>query len=249
MWHTLDLTEVVRKLRSNINYGITNEEAKIRLEKYGKNKIEGKKKESFFIKFIKQFNDIMIIILIISALVSAIVTKIEGAGDYLDSIIIISIVGLNALMGALQESKAEKSIEALKQMSTPVVKVKREGSILSIPSEEVVIGDVVLLEAGNYVPADCRIIKSYNLKIEESSLTGENVPILKDENVKLKQDCNIGDMLNMAFGTTIITNGNAEAMVTETGMETKVGKIAKMIISDESPETPIQKSWAKLEKH
>lgn len=248
MWHTLDLTEVVRKLRSNINYGITNEEAKIRLEKYGKNKIEGKKKESFFIKFIKQFNDIMIIILIISALVSAIVTKIEGAGDYLDSIIIISIVGLNALMGALQESKAEKSIEALKQMSTPVVKVKREGSILSIPSEEVVIGDVVLLEAGNYVPADCRIIKSYNLKIEESSLTGENVPILKDENVKLKQDCNIGDMLNMAFGTTIITNGNAEAIVTETGMETKVGKIAKMIISDESPETPIQKKLGQVGK-
>ena len=246
MWHTLDLTEVVRKLRSNINYGITNEEAKIRLEKYGKNKIEGKKKESFFIKFIKQFNDIMIIILIISALVSAIVTKIEGAGDYLDSIIIISIVGLNALMGALQESKAEKSIEALKQMSTPVVKVKREGSILNIPSEEVVIGDVVLLEAGNYVPADCRIIKSYNLKIEESSLTGENVPILKDENVKLKQDCNIGDMLNMAFGTTIITNGNAEAIVTETGMETKVGKIAKMIISDESPETPIQKKLGQV---
>lgn len=247
MWHTLDLTDLVRKLRSNINYGITNEEAKQRLEKYGKNKIEDKKRENFLMKFIKQFNDIMIIILIISAMVSAIVTKLEGAGDYLDSIIIITIVILNALMGALQEAKAEKSIDALKQMSTPVVKVKREGNILSIPSEEVVIGDIVLLEAGNYVPADCRIIKSYNLKIEESSLTGENVPILKDENVKLKSDCNIGDMLNMAFGTTIITNGTAEAIVTETGMNTKVGKIAKMIIEDESPETPIQKkigsSW------
>ena len=248
MWHTLDLTDLVRKLRSNINYGITNEEAKQRLEKYGKNKIEDKKRETFFIKFIKQFNDIMIIILIISAMVSAIVTKVEGAGDYLDSIIIITIVILNALMGALQEAKAEKSIDALKQMSTPVVKVKREGNILSIPSEEVVIGDIVLLEAGNYVPADCRIIKSYNLKIEESSLTGENVPILKDENIKLKSDCNIGDMLNMAFGTTIITNGTAEAIVTETGMNTKVGKIAKMIIEDESPQTPIQKKLGQVGK-
>lgn len=248
MWHTLDITDVVRKLKSNLNYGITNEEAKIRLEKYGKNKIEDKKRESIFVKFIKQFNDIMIIILIISALISAIVTKLDGTNDYLDSIIIISIVVLNAIMGALQEAKAEKSIDALKQMSSPVVKVKREGNIISIPCEEVVIGDLVLLEAGNYVPADCRIIKSYNLKIEESSLTGENVPILKDENVKLNQDCNIGDMLNMAFGTTIITNGTAEAIVTETGMETKVGKIAKMIIDDESPETPIQKKLGQVGK-
>lgn len=248
MWHTLDLTVLVKKLRSNIMYGITNEEAKYRLEKYGKNKIEDNKRENVFIKFLKQFNDIMIIILIISAIVSAIITKIEGVGDYLDSIIIITIVVLNAFMGALQELKAEKSIEALKQMSTPVVKVKREGNILSIPSEDVVIGDIILLETGNYVPADCRIIKSYNLKIEESSLTGETVPILKDENVKLKSDCNIGDMLNMAFGTTIITNGSGEAIVTETGMNTKVGKIAKMIIEDESPETPIQKKLGQVGK-
>ena len=248
MWHTLDLSDLVRKLRSNINYGITNEEAKERLEKYGKNKIEDKKKETIFMKFIKQFNDIMIIILIISAIISAIVTKIDGSNDYLDSIIIITIVMLNAIMGALQEAKAEKSIDALKQMSTPVVKVKREGNILTIPSEEVVIGDLVLLEAGNYVPADCRIIKSYNLKIEESSLTGETVPIQKDENVKLRSDCNIGDMLNMAFGTTIITNGSGEAIVTETGMNTKVGKIAKMIIEDESPETPIQKKLGQVGK-
>ena len=248
MWHTLDLSDLVRKLRSNINYGITNEEAKERLEKYGKNKIEDKKKETIFMKFIKQFNDIMIIILIISAIISAIVTKIDGSNDYIDSIIIITIVMLNAIMGALQEAKAEKSIDALKQMSTPVVKVKREGNIVTIPNEDVVIGDLVLLEAGNYVPADCRIIKSYNLKIEESSLTGETVPIQKDENVKLKSDCNIGDMLNMAFGTTIITNGSGEAIVTETGMNTKVGKIAKMIIEDESPETPIQKKLGQVGK-
>ena len=248
MWHTLEIGDLVRKLRSNINYGITEEEAKIRLEKYGKNKIEDKKKENILVRFLKQFNDIMIIILIISAVISAIVTKMEGSNDYLDSIIIVSIVVLNALMGTIQELKAEKSIEALKKMSTPVVKVKRAGNILNIPSEDVVIGDIVLLEAGNYVPADCRIIKSYNLKIEESSLTGETVPILKDENVKLNSDCNIGDMLNMAFGTTIITNGTAEAIVIETGMNTKVGKIAKMIIEDESPETPIQRKLGQVGK-
>lgn len=248
MWHTYDIGNLIYKLKSNLLYGISNEEAQKRLEKYGKNKIEDKKKESIFIKFIKQFNDIMIIILIISAIVSAAVAKIEGSGDYIDSIIIISIVILNAIMGTVQEAKAEKSIDALKKMSTPVAKVKREGNIITVPSEEIVIGDIIILEAGNYVPADCRIIKSYNLKIEESSLTGETIPILKDENVKLKGDCNIGDMVNMAFGTTIITNGTAEAVVVETGMNTKVGKIANMIINDESPETPIQKKLGQIGK-
>ena len=248
MWHTYDIGNLIYKLKSNLLYGISNEEAQKRLEKYGKNKIEDKKKESIFVKFIKQFNDIMIIILIISAIVSAAVAKLEGSGDYIDSIIIISIVILNAIMGTVQEAKAEKSIDALKKMSTPVAKVKREGNIITVPSEEIVIGDIIILEAGNYVPADCRIIKSYNLKIEESSLTGETIPILKDENVKLKGDCNIGDMVNMAFGTTIITNGNAEAVVVETGMNTKVGKIANMIINDESPETPIQKKLGQIGK-
>ena len=248
MWHTYDIGNLIYKLKSNLLYGISNEEAQKRLEKYGKNKIEDKKKESIFIKFIKQFNDIMIIILIISAIVSAAVAKLEGSGDYIDSIIIISIVILNAIMGTVQEAKAEKSIDALKKMSTPVAKVKREGNIITVPSEEIVIGDIIILEAGNYVPADCRIIKSYNLKIEESSLTGETIPILKDENVKLKGDCNIGDMVNMAFGTTIITNGSAEAVVVETGMNTKVGKIANMIINDESPETPIQKKLGQIGK-
>ena len=248
MWHTLDITDLSRKLKSNLLYGITNEEAKNRLEKYGKNNIEDKKRENILIKFIKQFNDIMIIILIISAVVSAFVTKIEGSGDYLDSIIILSIVVLNALLGTIQEAKAEKSIDALKQMSTPTAKVKREGNIINIPSEEIVVGDIVILETGNYVPADCRLIKSYNLKIEESSLTGETVPVQKDEHVKLSNQCSVGDMLNMAFGTTIITNGSGEAIVVETGMNTKVGKIAKMIIEDESPETPIQKKLGQVGK-
>ncbi len=248
MWHTMEISDLARKLKSNLLYGITDEEAKLRNEKYGKNKIEDNKKEHILVKFVKQFDDIMIIILIVSAIISAVVTKIEGSNDYLDSIIIVSIVVLNAIMGTIQEAKAERSIEALKQMSTPTATVKREGNIINIPSEDIAIGDIVMLEAGNYVPADCRIIKAYNLKIEESSLTGETVPVLKNENARLSTDCNIGDMTNMAFGTTIITNGSGEAIVVETGMNTKVGKIAKMIIDDESPETPIQKRLGQVGK-
>lgn len=248
MWHTMEVADLARKLGSNLLYGITEEEAKKRMEQYGKNQIEDKKKENIFIKFIKQFDDVMIIILIISAFISAVVTRIEGSNDYIDSIIMISLVIINAIIGTIQEARAEKSIEALKKMSTPTVSVKREGNILNIPSEEIVIGDIVILEAGNYVPADCRIIKSYNLKIEESSLTGETVPVLKDASARLNSNCSIGDMTNMAFGTTIITNGSGEAIVTETGMETKVGKIAKMIIEDESPETPIQKKLGQVGK-
>lgn len=187
MWHTSDLTDLARKLKSNLLYGITDDEAKIRFELNGKNEIEDKKRENVLIKFIKQFNDIMIIILVISAVISATITKIEGTGDYLDSIIILSIVVLNAIMGTVQEARAEKSIDALKKMSTPTAKVKRAGNIIDIPSREVVVGDIVILESGNYVPADCRLIKTFNLKIEESALTGETIPVEKNEKVKLNR--------------------------------------------------------------
>lgn len=248
MWHTLDKTDVSRKLGTNLLYGIDKDEAQKRLEMYGKNRIADKKKDPIILKFIRQFNDIMIIILIISALVSAVVTRMNGSNDYLDSIIIIALVVINALMGTIQEARAEKSIEALKKMSTPTAKVKRAGEILNIPSENVVVGDFIILEAGNFVPADCRLIKAFNLKIEESSLTGETVPVLKDADAVLSNDCNIGDMVNMAFETSIVTNGSGEAIVTETGMNTKVGKIAEMIIENEAPETPIQKKLGQVGK-
>lgn len=241
MWHTLELSDLVRKLNSNLIYGITEEEAKARLEKHGKNCFKDKKKENILIKFIKQFNDIMIIILIMSAAISAFITKFQGSGDYIDSIIIIGIVVMNAIIGTVQEAKAEKAIEALKKLSAPSAKVKRAGNIYNVASEDIVVGDLIILEAGNYVPADCRITKAFNLKIEESSLTGETVSVLKDEKVKHKDNCSVGDMTNMAFCTTIVTGGSGEAIVTETGMNTMVGKIAEMIIEDESPETPIQK--------
>lgn len=248
MWQSFNVGEVARKLRTNIERGLSKEEAENRRNKHGPNKLEEKKKENIFIRFIKEFKDFMIIILIIAAIISAVVSYIQGQNDYIDSIIIIAIVVLNAIMGLVQEAKAEKSLEALKDMSAPVAKVRRDGRILTIKGTEVVPGDIVLLEAGNYVPADCRLINSYNLKVEESSLTGETVPVTKDAEVLLDSKTPIGDTLNMAFANTIVVNGHAEAIVTEIGMNTKVGQIAKMIITNEAPETPIQRKLGEVGK-
>ncbi|NLC87245.1 MAG: calcium-translocating P-type ATPase, PMCA-type [Clostridiaceae bacterium] len=248
MWHTKTIQEIENTLKTNLKEGINDQEAKKRLESFGKNKLNNKKKENIFIKFIKQFNDFMIIILIIAAIISAIVSKYNGSNDYMDSIIIIAIVIFNSIIGLIQETKAEKSLEALKKMTAPLAKVKRNGETMSISSEEVVPGDIILLEAGNYIPADGRLILSSNLKIEESSLTGETVPSLKDSNIVLKKEETIGDMINMVFSTTIVVNGHGEAIVTETGMNTKVGKIANMIIENKAPQTPIQNKLAKVGK-
>ena len=190
----------------------------------------------------------MIIILIIASIVSAIVSKMQGENDYIDSIIIIVIVVLNALMGLIQETKAEKSIEALKNMTAPMAKVRRNGKIEEVSSKEIVPGDIVVLEAGNYVPADCRLISSFNLKIEESALTGETEPANKNSKEVLLENIPIGDMNNMAFSNTIVVNGHAEAVVVETGMNTTIGKIAHMIIDNEAPQTPIQKKLAQVGK-
>ena len=249
MWHEKNIYEVIREKKTNEKIGLTTKEVENRKKESGLNQIRESKKESIIKKFIKQFNDFMIIILIIASIISLVLAKIEGSKDYIDSIIIIAIVIFNAILGLIQESKAEKSIEALKKMSSPTAKVKRDGKIKEVASEELVPGDIVILEAGKFVPADCRLINSYNLKIEEAALTGENIPVEKDANRILKKDIPIGDMVNMAFSTTIVTEGHGEAVVTETGMDTKVGKIADMITKDQSPETPIQKRLAEVGKN
>ena len=248
MWYTLSTKEVEKQMQTNIEFGLNEKQVEDKQNKFGLNKLEEKKKESIVIKFIKQFNDFMIIILIIASIISAVVARLEGSNDYFDSIIIIAIVVFNAIMGLVQEAKAEKSLEALKKMTAPTCRIKRNGKISTIKSEQIVPGDIVLLEAGNYVPADCRLISSSNLKIEESSLTGETVPVLKEANSILKEKTALGDMVNMAFSTTIVVNGHGEAIVTDIGMNTKVGKIAKMIITNEAPETPIQKKLGEVGK-
>ena len=248
MWHTKEIDKIEREFETNVNFGLSEKQVEERKLKYGENKLADKKKENMIIKFLKQFNDFMIIILIIASIISAVVAKLEGSGDYIDSIIIIAIVVFNSIMGLIQETKAEKALEALKTMTAPVSKVKRDGKIVTVKGTELVPGDIVILEAGNYVPADARLISSSNLKVEESSLTGETVPVLKEANTILKNDIPIGDTINMVFSSTIVVNGHGEAIVTETGMNTKVGKIAKMIITAEAPQTPIQKKLGEVGK-
>ena len=248
MYYTLDGKEVCKRFGVNPEKGLAEKEILKRSEKFGKNKLDEKKKDSIFIKFIKQFNDFMILILIAASIISAVIAKVQGTGDYLDSIIIIAIVIFNAIMGLVQENKAEKSLEALKKMSAPKATVLRNGRQKIVDSEDVVPGDIILLEAGCYVPADCRLVESYNLKIEESTLTGETVPQEKQVESILKHNIPIGDIKNMAFATTIVVNGHAKAVVTDIGMNTKVGHIAKLIIEDESPQTPIQQKLEQVGK-
>ncbi len=248
MWHTMSKEEIARKLNTNTKNGLNENEAKKRLNIYGENILKEKKKESFLKKFIKQFNDFMIITLIIAAIISCILSFLNQSNDYLDSIIIVVIVVFNALIGLIQENKAEKSIEALKKLSSPTTKVKRNSKIITIDSKDLVPGDIIILETGALVPADCYLYEAYNLKVEESALTGETVPVLKEANIKLKEKIAIGDIKNMVFSSTIITNGHAEAIVVDTGMNTKVGKIADMIISDSAPSTPLQKRLSNVGK-
>lgn len=249
MWHTKNIKEIERELRTNINTGLGDKDVQIRQDEFGKNKIEEGKKESLLVKFLNQFKDFMIIILIIAAIISAVVSYIEGTGDYFDSIIIIAIVVFNGIMGLIQEAKAEKSIEALKKMSALVAKVRRNGKVLTVNGEDIVPGDIVILETGCYVPADIRLINTYNLKVEESSLTGETEAVEKDENALFNnQKVPLGDMKNMVFAGTAIVNGHAEGIVTNIGMNTEVGKIASMIITNEAPQTPIQKKLSEVGK-
>ena len=248
MWQTLRINEIENKLNTNLKDGLSKDEVEKRRKEYGENKLEGKKKESIFVRFIKQFNDFMIIILIIASIISALVSKFQGENDYIDSIIIIAIVVLNAIMGLIQEAKAEKSIESLKKLTPQIAKVTRNGIFQEIEVSSLVPGDLIELEAGNYVPADCRLIECYNLKIEESSLTGETEAVEKNSGQIYKENIPLGDMKNMAFMGSIVVNGHGKAIVTETGMQTKIGKIAGMITEEESPETPIQKKLSEVGK-
>ena len=245
MWHTKNIKEIEKELRTNIKTGLGDKDVQIRQDEFGKNKIEEGKKESLLVKFLNQFKDFMIIILIIAAIISAVVSYMEGTGDYFDSIIIIAIVVFNGIMGLIQEA----SIEALKKMSAPVAKVRRNGKALTVNGEDIVPGDIVILETGCYVPADIRLINTYNLKLEESSLTGETEAVEKDENAVFNnQKVPLGDMKNMVFAGTAVVNGHAEGIVTNIGMNTEVGKIASMIITNEAPQTPIQKKLSEVGK-
>jgi len=246
-WYTLNQEEIIAELNSNED-GLNNSEAKKRLNENGYNKLKEAKKRGLILRFVDQFKNVMIIVLIVAALLSSVLSIIENE-PLTDTIIILVVVMLNAILGVAQESKAEKAIEALKSMSLPYIKVKREGKILSIKVEEIVIGDIVLIEAGDYIPADMRIIENHSLKIEESSLTGESVPVDKsEETLKSDKQFALGDRINMLYSGSSCVYGRGEAIVTETGMNTELGKIAEAISGIDSEETPLQKKMRELSK-
>ena len=248
-WFNKTVDETVNELKTNEESGLTTEEVNTRKEKYGLNELAAKKKKSTFVKFLEQFKDFMIIVLIISAVISGIVgVKQEGLSGMTDTIIILVVIIANAIIGVLQENKAEKSLEALQKLSSHVAKVMRNGKLLTIPSRELVPGDVVILETGDYVPADLRIIEAVNLKAQESALTGESVPVEKMAARIEDEKVGIGDRINMLFASSLITYGRGKAIVVETGMNTEVGKIANIINSAEEGETPLQAKLDKLGK-
>ena len=246
-WFNKSIEDVEKELNTNVENGLTLEEVKKRQEKYGYNELKATKKKTLLQRFIDQFKDFSIIVLIIAALVSGVVGIAEGEG-ITDTIIILIVVIVNAIIGVTQESKAEKSLEALQKLTDHASKVIRNGEIIVIPAKELVPGDVVALDTGDYIPADLRIIEAINLKSQEASLTGESVPVEKTTNVISEKEIGIGDRTNILFSSSLVTYGRGKGIVVETGMTTEVGKIAGMINNTEKQETPLQQKLNKLGK-
>ena len=246
-WFNKSTQEVEKELNTNIESGLNGNEVNDARSKYGYNELKSKKKKSLIVKFFEQFKDFMIIVLIISAIVSGIVGVAEGEG-LTDTIIILIVVILNAIIGVIQENKAEKSLEALKKLSNHVAKVIRNGKLEIVESRQLVPGDIVVLDTGDYVPADLRIIESINLKSQESALTGESVPVEKISDIIEDKNIGIGDRANMLFSSSLITYGRGKGIVVETGMNTEVGKIAGIINETENTQTPLQLKLNKLGK-
>ena len=243
MWFSKSPEEIINELNVKPATGLSAAEAQGRLEKHGQNRLKGKPKKSIIQRFFAQLQDVLIYVLLGAAVITI------AVGEGIDAIIILMVVFLNATIGVIQESKAEKAIEALEKMTTPRSLVRRDGEVREINSENVVVGDIVILDAGRYVPADLRLIESANLQIEESALTGESVPA--EKNAKdLHEDPKtpIGDKSNMAFMSTLTTYGRGEGVVIATAMETEIGKIAKILDEDAGAMTPLQKRLGELGK-
>ncbi len=244
LFYTQNTDEVLNELDSS-KEGLSTAEAKKRLTDFGRNELEEDEKRGLLAKFLDQFKDLMIIILLVAAALSVIT---EGTEGLTDAIIILAVVILNAAFGVYQEGQAEAAIEALKSMSSPIARVRRDGHISEIDSKELVPGDIVMLEAGDVVPADMRLLKSASLKIEEAALTGESVPVEKDLSTKVAADAGIGDRLNMAYQNSNVTYGRGSGVITNTGMYTEVGKIADMLANADETDTPLKQNLNQLSK-
>ncbi len=247
-----DSAKVVEDVKSDGTYGLSSAEAKKRLERDGLNKLKEAKKDPLWKRFFAQMADPMIIMLIVAAVISALTGMAQGDADFADVIIICFVVVVNAVLGVVQESKAEEALAALQEMSAAQSKVIRDGQVVTVPSSELVVGDIVVLEAGDSVPADCRIIESASMKIEEAALTGESVPANKIaaelELVAGAEDIPLGDRKNMCYMGSTVVYGRGRAVVVATGMNTEMGKIADALTQAEDEETPLQKKLDELSK-
>ncbi|MCE5257228.1 MAG: HAD-IC family P-type ATPase, partial [Spirochaetaceae bacterium] len=233
-WYTESIGSTVEELGANTESGLTSTEAQKRLEEYGPNILKGKKPKSMFRLFLEQFNNYLIYILMAAAVISVLL------GEVSDAIIILVVVLINAIVGVVQESKAEKAIEALKKLSSPHAIVVRDGRQEEIQAEEVVPGDLIIVDAGRTIPCDLRWIETVNLKVEEASLTGESVPVEKDASYIADEEAPLGDRLNMGYLSTIATYGRGRGIAVKTGMETELGNIAEMLEAEPQEQTPLQ---------
>lgn len=245
LWFTKSKEEVLRSLDTNAAAGLSSQEVEKRLQSFGRNELEVKKKESLLKKVIGQLEDPMIIVLLIAAFLSYVSSGFE---DWIDSVIILLIVVINAIISISQENNANKSLEALQKMSAPLAKVIRNGKLEHVEAATLVPGDIIELEAGDLVPADVRILSAANLKADESAMTGESVPVNKKALEALPEDTVLADRKNMLISSTVITNGRATCVVTSTGMKTEVGRIANMLISEDDNTTPLQRKMAEISK-
>lgn len=238
--HSVGWREAAERLETNPERGLSGEEARKRLARYGKNEIQQAKRKNLLMRFLDQFKDFMVLILLASAGVSFLVSRMRGDNEYIDSIIILAIVLCNAVIGMIQEMKADKAIAALQKLSSPHARVLRDGRRRTVESWELVPGDVVILSAGDLVPADIRLIKSVELRAEESALTGESVPAEKDAGSVCAEDAPLAERKNMVFASTGVASGAGVGLVAATGMDTGMGRIAKMLEGESAPQTPLQ---------
>ncbi len=230
---------VLKEMKTSIN-GLSTAESNARIEEYGENKLSEKKKKSAIIVFLEQFKDLLVIILLIAAIISGV------TGEWAGMAVIFVVIIMNAILGTVQYLKAEKSLDALKKLSAPSAKVMRDGEVVTIPSEQVTIGDIIVLEAGDLIVADGRIIENYSLQVNESSLTGESTAVEKTDSVIEGENVALGDQVNMVFSGSLVTYGRAIMVVTAVGMQTEIGKIAKLMNETGEKLTPLQKSLNKF---
>lgn len=240
--YQIGIDKIITELNSNIEKGLSEQEVTLRREQYGLNQLDETKKRNWFLRFFDQINDFMIYVLLAASILSFVTNEIS------EGFLILAIVLINAFLGLFQEAKAEKALESIKAMSSPQAKVLRDGTQILIDVKQIVVGDIVILDAGDYIPADVRIVESINLKTDESTLTGEPVPVLKTTEPIIDQDVPLGDRTNLGFMGTVVTYGRGQAIVTSIGMKTELGMIATMLSETKNEETPLQESMAKLGK-